>query len=260
MKNDIIKVIYFDENSAMDFINIVDGGKVESQTTSTGEAEEAAKLSIGAKIAANLKVLPIFNTSVDANSNVELVNQSKEVVNSTITNTILTDFIEKVNGENPLISKFDGYKAKILKDSFTYLKLYTPYTYVISDKSEFTNEIAINKLDEIMEKVKGYYEVIAKKGDDRVILRFNIACFRNNYKLTDLLKMDLNYYGIMVGKTSLNNLIAANELNVEGSIEEITVEEIVNNILGKETSVNDKNDNIKIFDVILAGVSYNDKK
>ena len=51
MKDKIIKVIYFDENSAIDYINIVDGGKLENQITTANENKTQGELSIGSKIA-----------------------------------------------------------------------------------------------------------------------------------------------------------------------------------------------------------------
>lgn len=258
MKEKIIKVVYFDENSAMDYINIVDGGKIENQVSTANENEIDGKLSIGAKIASNLKFLNFFNSETNIESNAELVCQSKDIVKSTITNTILTDFILKVGQKGAMITKFDNIKVKILKDSFTYMKLYTPYTYVISDKSDINKDIAINKLDEIMEKIKGYYEILANYGEKEYVLRFNINCFRNNYKLTDLLKMNLTYYGIKVGKTSKKRLTTDYELNIDDTLEEIDAEEIAGKILNKEPQKQDLKE-LEIYDIVLAGVKNNDE-
>lgn len=258
MKDKIIKVIYFDENSAIDYINIVDGGKLENQITTANENKTEGELSIGSKIASGLKFLNIFNVEAGIESSAELVSQSKDIVKSTITNTILTDFISKVSNDDTMIQKFENAKITILKDSFTYLKLFTPYTYIISETSDINKDIAVNKLDDVMEKIKGYYEVLVNVGDGRCVLRLNINCFRNNYKLTDLIKMDLNYYGIKVGKTSQRKLKADYELNVEDTSEEISAEEIASKVLNKELQNQDLEE-MDIYDVVLAGVQYNDK-
>lgn len=258
MKDKIIKVVYFDESSAVDYINIIDGGKLENQVSSTNENGMNGKLSIGAKIASNLKFLNFLNAETNVETKAELVSQSKDIVKSTITNTILTDFITKVSEEETMIKMFDHVEVTILKDSFTYMKLYTPYTYIISDKSEINKDIAVNKLDDIMEKIKGYYEILAKDEKKEYVLRFNINCFRNNYKLTDLLKMNLTYYGIKVGKTTKNKLAAVNELNMDNSLKEINAEEIVGKALNKDLQRQDI-DTIDIYDIILAGVKNNDE-
>ena len=119
MENKIIKVIYFDESSAMDYICIVDGGSVATQTSTSNESEVKGKLSIGAKIAASLNFLNLFNAESNVETSAELVNQSKDVVKSTITNTILTDFINKANQDKSMIVKFPNPKITILKETFT---------------------------------------------------------------------------------------------------------------------------------------------
>lgn len=257
MKEKIIKIVYFDENSAIDYINIVDGGKAEKETTTSKKNESGGRISIGSKIASSLKFLNIFNAEAGIESSAELVSQSKDIVKSTITNTILTDFILKVNDDKTMIEKFDNINITILKDSFTYLKLFTPYTYIISETSDINKDIAVNKLDDIMEKIKGYYEVLADIDDRKYVLRFNINCFRNNYKLTDLLKMDLNYYGIKVGKILTKKLTSDNELDITDNIQEVNAESIVNKVLGND-QVLIKDEEREIYDIVLAGVKYND--
>lgn len=156
-----------------------------------------------------------------------------------------------------MIEKFDNINITILKDSFTYLKLFTPYTYIISETSDINKDIAVNKLDDLMEKIKGYYEVLADIDDRKYVLRFNINCFRNNYKLTDLLKMDLNYYGIKVGKILTKKLTSDNELDITDNIQEVNAESIVNKVLGNDqVLINDEER--EIYDIVLAGVKYND--
>lgn len=257
MNEKIIKIIYFDENSAMDYINIVDGGNIEKETTTSSEQESDAKLSIGAKIASGLKIFNVFDAEAGIGSNAELVSQSKNIVKSTITNTILTDFILKVSKDETMIKKFNNIKITILKDTFTYFKLFTPYTYIISEKSDINKDIAVNKLDDIMEKIKGYYEVLADMDDKKYILRFNINCFRNNYKLADLLKMNLIYYGIKVGKIPTKELTYDNELNIAGNMQEVDAETIVNRSLNKKQELT-KDEEREIYDIVLAGVKYDD--
>lgn len=82
-----------------------------------------------------------------------------------------------------------------------------------------------------------------------MILRFNIGAFRNSYTLTDLTKMDLVYYGIRVGECSLKDLLLENEFPKEEETKKLTAEEIYN-----EKIINQTEKNLKIFDVLLAGV------
>lgn len=94
---------------------------------------------------------------------------------------------------------------------------------------------------------KGYYEMIAEYDENKVVLRFNIASFRNKYTLVDLTKMDLTYYGILVGETEEYLLDISNELT--------PYEDIANNIKELENK-HDDNTKLKVYDVILAGVQH----
>lgn len=253
----MIKIAYFDEDSAMDYINIIDGGSAETISGQEEETDTKAKLSIGAKIATSLKFLNFFQAGANVESNAELVNQSKNVVKSTITNTILTDFIKKTEEQDNMIKKFSNVKLVVVEGSFTHLKIYTPYTYIVSDESKMNKDIAINKLDSTMEKIKGYYEFLVIDNDNSNIFRFNINCLRNNYKLTDLLKMDLCYYAVKVGTMNEEDLIANKEINID--TQELTAEELVCEINGEDYSEK-KVRNKDVYDVILAGVEYTDER
>ena len=47
MKEKIIKIVYFDENSTIDYINIVDGWKTEKETTASKKIESVRKYKYG---------------------------------------------------------------------------------------------------------------------------------------------------------------------------------------------------------------------
>ena len=102
-------------------------------------------------------------------------------------------------------------------------------------------------MDNVFEDGKGHYEMIADDGKNKVVLRFNINSFRNNYTLSDLTKMDLTYYGVLVGETEEYLLDISNELNPS--------DDIPNNIKELENKNNSKT-KLKVYDVILAGIIH----
>ena len=61
-------------------------------------------------------------------------------------------------------------------------------------------KIDITKIEEAIEKGRGYYEFVATVDGKEVIFRFNRSAFRNSYTMSDLPKMQLTYYAIHVGK------------------------------------------------------------
>ena len=156
---------------------------------------------------------------MEAGIDAEINSNDNSLVKTTISNTILTDFIQKSDGDDRLI-KFKGYQLSPYKNSITFFKMFTPYLKMT--KSDFESEgvtFDLAKMDESFENGKGYYELIAKKNENeeikKYVFRFNIKAFRNNYTMADLIKMDLNYTAVKVGKVYENMLDIGKEINVE---------------------------------------------
>ena len=105
----------------------------------------------------------------------------------------------------------------------------------------------MDNLDNILNSVKGYTEVISKNGNQMDVLRFNTNTFRNNYKLSDILKMSLDVYAVKVGKISKDKMELENEIKIGEKV--VTASEILNNKVQSEENALD------VYDVILAGVS-----
>ena len=79
-----------------------------------------------------------------------------------------------------------------------------------------------------------------------LVLRFNNTTFKGNYKLSDILKMNLDIYAVKVGNIDKNKLDLNNEIKMIE--DEITADKILGN---KEENKN----KINVYDVILAGVA-----
>ncbi|WP_195907630.1 DUF6414 family protein [Actinomyces provencensis] len=60
----MIKIVYFDEESASDFLDIVAGGKATSSKESTKERAAEVEAEARAKAAAKFNWLPFFGGSV----------------------------------------------------------------------------------------------------------------------------------------------------------------------------------------------------
>lgn len=246
----MLKIIYFDEDSAIDYINIKDGGKKELITEKQSKDDLDANASFATSIDNKFRLLKLFNfnTSVEGGVNVE--KYKEKVVKSTLSTTILTDYINTVKDENSNITEFVDFQILAIENSLTYIKLYSPYMAMLKDKAinSISEEFDVTKIDDILKNVKGYYEFEAinkNNSKEKYIFRFNIDTFKNNYKLSDLLKMDLTFYGVEVGEIYIENLDVEKEFEIyKNSID-------VDDLLNKEPKENDK---LKVFDIILAGV------
>ena len=82
---------------------------------------------------------------------------------------------------------------------------------------------------------------------ETVVLRFNIKAFRNNYFISDLVKMNLDYHAIEVGTVNVGSLTMESEFG-DNQEKEINGFDMIDNTLSAGS------DEIKVYDVILAGV------
>ena len=244
----MLKVVYFDEGSALDYLDIFNGGIVQKSqmTGNTVETEAGANANVNIKTGIIFKAIkPFVDINVGGGLEAGISRLEESAVKATISNTILSDFIE-ISDKDSNIEKTTNFEISAFQDSITFMKMYTPYLNMIKMQDDSIN---FQKIDETLEKGKGYYELIASDEKGKIIiLRFNIRAFRNNYNLVDLTKMNLTFYSVKVGKMDVDNLEAKKEFDLTKKAEMITSDEI---LTGKST---DQKSTAEVFDVILAGI------
>lgn len=242
----ILKVIYYDENAAMDYVTIVNDGNITVEEINKAISGSDAEVKVEGEAKAKVSLLKMLKLSLGVKSDISGHTSSEKIVNSTITTNIMTEFIKLADSDDN-INKLYGIKLDIDQDTATYLKTMFPYLGLLKDpdKIDELQEININRIDEVILSTKGYFEFLAYKDKKEfAILRFNIDCFRNNYKFNDLLIMDLCYYGIKVGTTTREAVKFKNEITKNQKV--LTEEDFNNN--------NSDNEELPIYDVIIAGV------
>ena len=223
----ICKIVYFDEDSVTDYVQIVAGGELENTTEllKSKDAEEEQNLQANGKVGIGgvFKALLGWEAGASADMSAGLSFNSSKMVKNIVKNTILTDFLKTI--EDVSLGKTTSRLPKGTIKQF-----------------------------------KGY-KIIGSKGDyiigrSRVILRFNINSFRNNYTISDLLKMDLSIYAIKVGRTSLENLNVNKELGMNVSV---IPKDNPSYEPNTDTEVTTTSSPIlDVFDVLLAGVEADD--
>ncbi len=272
MASKICKIVYFDEESVTDYVQIVAGGEMETTTEllKSREGTEEQKVDVNGKagIGGIFKALLGWAATAEGNVSAGLSFNSNKMVKNIVKNTILTDFLRILAEEDSkknvskiskgAIKKFDGYIISAEKDSLSYMVMVSPYLSMLRGTPVPAGDynIAIDKLENALKNAKGYYEFVGTKKKNKVVLRFNINSFRNGYTISDLLKMNLSIYAIKVGRTTLDMLNVSKELNMDVSIipkdnpsytEETEQEEQVGS-----------NKVLDVFDVLLAGVESDD--
>ena len=251
MERKILKVIYFDEEAAIDYITISDGGKAISEIINTEQETDTSKLESETSTGFKIPFFTWFNLQAKIGIDSNINNIIDGVVKSTLTNTILTDYIKKADTDEK-IKKISNYQITPIKDSVSYYKMYTPYMLLIKKElnDKISAEVDITKIDEVLKETKGYYEFLATNGKEQVIIRFNISSFKNNYKINNILGMNLLLYGVNVGSAEKDDFSIEKEFEQNES-KEITADEIL-----EVTIKAPEHKKLKIYDIVLAGVAH----
>lgn len=269
----ICKIVYFDEESVTDYVQIVAGGELENtmELLKSRDMQEDQKFQADGKVGIGgiFKALLGLEANATAGISAGLTFDSSKMVKNIVKNTILTDFIKTIEDASigrgisrlprGTIKKFKGFKISVEEDSLSYMVMVSPYLSMLKNGASIPAgefNIAIDKLDNALRNAKGYYEFVGTKGKSRVILRFNINSFRNGYTISDLLKMDLSIYAIKVGRTSLANLNVNKELGMNVSIIPKDNPSYEPDMDADESTSCDTI--LNVFDVLLAGVEAND--
>lgn len=263
----LTKVIYFDESSVTDYIQIIEGGQLVKTTellsgdTDNGKAKVAGELSVG--ISSLFKNLIGIGAKVQTNSELETSFKSETLIKTILQNTILTDFLDIIENGESHIEVFKNIKIKVIKDSLSYVIMISPYMKMFKGdglnlNTDLDLSIDIVKMDDSIKLAKGYFEFEGIQNNKSVILRFNIDSFKNNYKISDLLKMDLSIYAVPVGKVDRKNITIVSEINAATSDDELSSYD--NPKYGEDGTDNTtaSEDILTVYDVLLAGVAQHE--
>lgn len=272
MKNtNFLKIVYFDEAFVADFMQIIAGGEFKKTTEFITEVNSGIEGSVGAGVdigteKSGLPKLFGFLSGItingEAGANANLSRKSNKIAKNILENTLLADFIalldtDKRRKKNKLCNGIKIFPKLVVRpevDSFSYLMLIAPYLNIINGELPLTTndgdamKIDITKIEEAIEKGRGYYEFIATFNGKDIILRFNRNAFRNSYTMSDLPKMQLTYYAIHVGQFEKDDLKVEKEFEfgTTKASKRIDFADVSEGI-----SSSTKTD---VYDVVLAGV------
>lgn len=269
------KIIYFDETSAIDLLQVRQKGHL----TRTEETIRSMSGKIGAdagikaqldedgginKLARHISGLSAgINSMMEANGS---FNGSK-IARTVIENSLLYDFLESAESKRgtPLLDIVEGYSLSIPKDSMTYFATIAPLTEMMEGHQQLDNPditMAVSKMNSGIRNSKGYYEVVGEKNDSKFgktvvtqkVFRFNIDAFKNNYRIQDLPKMNLALYAIHVGTTKLSQLNFETEFNLDSQQSEVGFRGLAKLTQPPQRTDSNGEDSLDVFDVVLAGV------
>lgn len=239
-----LKIVYFDEEAAQDYLDIFNGGRKETTNTETKRKAREIVASLEGKFGGGIDVLQYLRAALSTGASGKLSGEVNQVLVNCYKNTLLTDYIRLISlGDCDSIKVFNKSKVYAKENSVSMYKSFASYLNIIP-KDQLP--IDMQKLNEAILGERGYYEMLLTEGETKRVLRFNLLAFRNNYTLADLPKMELSFYGIKVGKCSERQLEIGSEFTSISKIEP-TAEAIID---GKAT--NDVE--LDIYDIVLAGI------
>ena len=266
--NNFLKIIYFDEMFVSDFMQVIAGGELKKTTefisgvNSEIEGKASMEAGIGTEQSGLSKIFSFLSggkINIEVGADANAMRKSERLAKNILENTLLADFIaflesdKSKNNKCKGIIKFSKIKVRPEKNSFAYLMLIAPYMSMINGQLPLaTNDsqamhIDITKIEEAIEKGRGYYDFIADYNGKEIVLRFNRVAFRNSYTMSDLPKMQLTYYGIHVGQIDKSDLQVQKEFEFGIS----TVSSRANYADGE---TNDTSSKLDVYDIVLAGV------
>ena len=190
LEKKLCKIVYFDEGSATDFVQIVHGGGLTTTTELFESGEDRGSVAIDAEAIVSLGAL--FHgllgarASVGADASLPASFDSGEMVKSIITNTLLTDFLACIlSSGDSSIHVFEGYDINPVTNSMSSFMLLTPYLGMLRSGSSVSAgdfAISLDWIDDAIKKGKGYYGFLAvnkNNEEDRRLLGFNGAALKN---------------------------------------------------------------------------------
>ena len=272
--NNFLKVIYFDESFVADFMQIMAGGELKKTTEFISEvnsemgAEVGVDGSVGTEKNGLSKIFSFLSgasINLEAGAHANVARKSDKIAKNIIENTLLADFIalldaDKRRTKNKRCTGIKIFPKVIVRpevNSFSYMMLIAPFLSMIDGELPIQTDdgsamkIDITKIEEAIEKGRGYYEFLATIEGQDIVLRFNRNAFRNSYTMSDLPKMRLTYYAIHVGQ------IVKSDLQVQKEFEFGTTKLSKRVDYASASESGSVATGIDVYDVVLAGVVEN---
>ena len=205
--DNIVKVVYFDEGSVTDLIQIINGGNMKTTTDFITDIETQmnakgnANISVDSKgISKVFSFLSGINVEASASAGGSIARKKDKVVKNILENTMLTDFLFMLKQDSRRKHKkftsiriFENLELYPGNNTFSYIMLIAPYMNMIDGRleidSEKTLKIDLSKVQETMEHGRGYYEFIGIKDNKEIIFRF---CFINHAYIFIIRNLELD--------------------------------------------------------------------
>lgn len=239
-----LKVIYFDESTAQDYIDIVNGGRLDWSKEENKEKIAKILAEIESEAQAGFNVIGFIKAMMSSNVNTSASSDISRALETTLKNTLLTDYIS-VASKDDNVKKIENSGVYAPENSISLYKMYSSYLTIIPSEQMPIN---MEKLNEALLGERGYYAMLlTSEAEPTCVLRFNVKAFKNNYNLADLSKMRLTYYGVKVGRCTREQLNIEKEFEHKPKKVVISADNIIDGTISEQQDLD-------VYDIVLAGV------
>lgn len=158
----LYKIIYFDEGSATDFLQIHYGGNMEIVEEENGKFAYKVRGSVDGELGVGKSFLSLLKASFSLTGSANIDKSQDSLLKSTITNTLLSDFVDfaKSSDNQNKIEVFEGFTVDSIKDSLTYIKMYSPYIKLLKENTKYTKELSDFNFIEIDKDPQGCKRIL----------------------------------------------------------------------------------------------------
>lgn len=155
------KVVYFDENSATDYLVVKNGGALVLNDFEEEKSGSSAEIHVGAK----LKLL--FNSlfvsgAAKVDSNIGLYTSGENLIKTTITNTTLATLLEKksIANQRSAITQLLAGKKKVIREKKAIAEINTKKLSNLSRKAH--DELLTKNLETLFGEIKSVDDILSE--------------------------------------------------------------------------------------------------
>ena len=129
-KVEFLKVVYFDEDAAQDYIDITNGGRLDWTTEENKEKIAKIIAEIDAKAQGGFNLFNVIKAALSGEIKADAQGSLSNIVGSTLKNTLLTDYISAASGDSD-VKKFGVGGVYAPANSIALYRMYSSYLNIV---------------------------------------------------------------------------------------------------------------------------------
>lgn len=160
-----LKIVYFDEDAAQDYVDVTNGGRLDWSTEENKEKIAKIVTEIESQISSGFNILNYIKASIQGKADASATADISSAFDKTIKNTLLTDYIQAASKDDQ-VKQFNNGSVYAPQNSVTLYKMVSSYMTIVP-KEEMP--VDMEKLNEAILGERGYYEMLLKEDKEKKV-------------------------------------------------------------------------------------------